>query len=132
MKKFCPSCGTENKTDSKFCPSCGASLEKAKEEVKAEKVETVSTYETEQKTNGMAIAGFVVSCTGLLCCGGILGIIGAILSGVALGKTGPGKEGGRGLAIAGLVIGIIETILAIVAILLYIFVFAAEISTYYY
>ena len=57
------------------------------------------------KTNGLAIAGFVCS---LLYFSGIIGLI---LSAVALNQIGknPG-QGGKGLAVAGLVIGIVDCV----------------------
>ncbi|MFB3137841.1 MAG: type II secretion system protein GspG [Phycisphaerales bacterium] len=53
-----------------------------------------------QQTNGMAIAGFVCSLVGLVSGGHLLSPIGLILSLVALKR-----EGGRGWAIAGIIIG---------------------------
>ncbi|MGF1647421.1 MAG: DUF4190 domain-containing protein [Kineosporiaceae bacterium] len=45
----------------------------------------------------------------------LLPLIGAILSFVALGQTGSGKRGGRGLAIAGAVIGTLLTLGGVIA-----------------
>ena len=56
------------------------------------------------KTNGLAVAGFVCSIVGWFCCG-ITSIIGVILSIVALSQIKNRQEGGKGLAIAGIVIG---------------------------
>ncbi len=53
-----------------------------------------------QQTNGMAIAGFVCSLVGLVSGGHLLSPIGLILSLVALRR-----EGGRGWAIAGIILG---------------------------
>ncbi len=53
-----------------------------------------------QQTNGMAIAGFVCSLVGMVSGGHLLSPIGLILSLVALKR-----EGGRGWAIAGIIIG---------------------------
>lgn len=66
--------------------------------------------------NGLATAGFVVSiCSLLINFAGIVGLIGAILSGVGLSKVkSTGK--GKGLAIAGLIIGIISVIYGIYSI----------------
>ena len=61
------------------------------------------------KTNGMAIAGFVVA---LVCCGPL----GIVFSAIGLNQINKNpSQGGRGLAVAGLVIGIITTIVALVA-----------------
>lgn len=54
-----------------------------------------------QKTNGMAIAGFV---TAVVCCSPV----GIILSAIALSQISKDpSQAGRGLATAGLIIGII-------------------------
>lgn len=64
-------------------------------------------------TNGLAIAALVCSLFGWLCViGGILGIILGVL---ALGQIRQSGQGGRGLAIAGIVIGGIVTALVIFA-----------------
>ncbi|OMC14715.1 DUF4190 domain-containing protein [Mycobacterium sp. SP-6446] len=64
-------------------------------------------------TNGLAITSLVCSLFGWLCIiGGILGIILGVL---ALGQIRQSGQGGRGLAIAGIVIGGIVTALVIFA-----------------
>ncbi|HWF28505.1 MAG TPA: DUF4190 domain-containing protein [Mycobacterium sp.] len=64
-------------------------------------------------TNGMAIASLVCSLFGWLCIiGGILGIIFGFL---ALGQIKQSGQGGRGMAIAGIVIGVVVTALVIFA-----------------
>ena len=63
------------------------------------------------QTNGLAIAGFVCSLVGLFT--GILSPIGLVLSLVALGKPG-----GRGFAIAGVVLGLIGSCGMILALIL--------------
>lgn len=64
-------------------------------------------------TNGMAIASLVCSLFGWICIiGGILGIIFGFM---ALGQIRQSGQGGRGLAIAGIVIGAIATALVIFA-----------------
>ncbi|MGF1647799.1 MAG: DUF4352 domain-containing protein [Kineosporiaceae bacterium] len=47
-------------------------------------------------TSGLAVAGFVLAF--------VFAPVGLVLSLVALGRTGPGKQGGRGLAVSGAVI----------------------------
>lgn len=64
-------------------------------------------------TNGMAIASLVCSLFGWICIiGGILGIIFGFM---ALGQIRQSGQGGRGMAIAGIVIGVIVTALVILA-----------------
>lgn len=69
-----------------------------------------------QSSNGLAIAGFVVSiCSLFINFGGIVWLIGTILSAVGLSKVkSTGK--GKGFAIAGLIMGIISIIYGIYSI----------------
>ena len=65
----------------------------------------------ENKTNGMSIAGFVVSLATCFLFGfyGISGIVGIVLS--AVGRSQAVRDGGKtGLGTAGIVIGIINVI----------------------
>ena len=79
-----------------------------------------NNFQAPQKTNGFAITGFVLSLFG---CTGILAII---FSAISLNqfKKDP-NQGGKGLAIAGLVIGILD----VVGVIIYWIVVAAAVST---
>ena len=67
-------------------------------------------------TNGFAIAGFIVSlCSLIINFGGIVGLVGTILSGVGLAHVKT-KGKGKGFAIAGLIIGIISIVYGIYSI----------------
>ena len=69
--------------------------------------------------NGLSIAGFSVSCAAILCnfvLFGLPGVVGLILSIVGLCQCNNRSEKGRGLAIAGIAIG---AILSLLMILLY-------------
>ena len=69
-----------------------------------------------QKTNGLAIAGFV---TALACCSPV----GIILSAIGLSQIGKDpSQKGKGLATAGLIIGIVSLIASI---FYYIFIFSS-------
>lgn len=63
-------------------------------------------YQPEPKTNTLAIVGFVLSF--------LLNIVGAIISLVALSQIKKSGEKGRGLAIAGAIIGFIGFVLSII------------------
>lgn len=107
MNNFCPNCGKENKTNSNFCPNCGTAMNDSA-------ISTPNVSATE-KTNGLALAGFITALVSLLInFWGIVGIVATILSGVGLSKTGPGKEKGRGMAIAGLIIGIFSILYGVI------------------
>ena len=61
-------------------------------------------------TSGMAIASLVCSLAGILICG-IPAVLGVIFGFVGLSQTKDGARRGRGMAIAGLVVGIIVVLL---------------------
>lgn len=62
----------------------------------------------QQKTNGLAIAGFV---TAIACCSPV----GIVLSAIGLSQINKDpNQKGKGLAIAGLVIGIVSLVFAII------------------
>lgn len=77
-----------------------------------------------QKTNGLAIAGFV---TALACCSPV----GIILSAIGLSQINKNpNQKGKGLATAGLIIGVISLVGTV---FYYLFVFSSEIlDTYDY
>lgn len=56
------------------------------------------------ETNGLGLAGFIVSLVGLMMCGGLLSPVGMIMSLIALGKRP------KGFAIAGVVLGVIGSL----------------------
>ncbi len=138
MAKFCRECGKELEENSKFCKNCGTKIEEEKTEEANTSNENINesaasnagtnvtynqTYVT-KKSNGMAIAGFVISLVSLLCCGysSWLGLIFSIIGLVNANKNeGEGKE----LAIAGIVI---SSILLIIIVLLTIFGVMASVT----
>ena len=67
-----------------------------------------------QKTNTLAIVGLVLAF--------IAAPIGAIISFVALGQIKKTGEGGRGLALAGAILGILFTVFSILVIIFSIFI----------
>ena len=78
------------------------------------------------KTNGLAIAGFICSLIGFLCCT-ISAVVGLVLSIVGLNKIKATGENGRGLAIAGIILGALGVITSIVTTII---IFGANASTY--
>lgn len=68
--------------------------------------------------DGLAIAGFVTGLVGIFIFGIILGILGIVFSAIALSRIRkePEVRTGRGLAIAGLVLGIISVVGAFIII----------------
>lgn len=134
----CMNCGHMCAPDAQVCPSCGGEPSPAapsRPERSRPPAETAATqppqtaaeapqtgpavtylgnvgpppHAREPKTSGMAIASFVLSLCGFFCAGMILGTLAVIFGGVALAKINSDPQlGGKGLAIAGLVIGIID------------------------
>ncbi len=70
----------------------------------------IDATNSKPKFSGFAIAGFVVSLVGLFIFAIVGGVIGVIMSAFALKETKQNIKRGRGLAIAGLVISIIDII----------------------
>jgi Domain of unknown function (DUF4190) len=77
-----------------------------------------------QKTNGMAVASLVLSISALFC--GLPAILGIICGHVALGQINRRGEHGRGLAIAGLVIGYVFVVLFLVFVVIVVLLSAAN------
>jgi|LakMenE01Jun11ns_1017448.scaffolds.fasta_scaffold8823727_1 peptidyl-prolyl cis-trans isomerase B (cyclophilin B) len=79
-----------------------------------------------QKTNGMAIAGFVVA---LVCCSPL----GIIFSAIGLNQIEKDPaQGGKGLAIAGLIIGVVGLIGSLILWAFWGTLFGAAIDSYDY
>lgn len=112
MAKFCKNCGTELK-EGKVCQNCGTVNEGAT--VKETKTassssssstatnQTVNTTTTNNGSNGLAIAGFVLSLVGLFCCG-FTSVLGLIFSIIGLVNANKENSNNKGLAIAGIII----------------------------
>ena len=70
------------------------------------------------QNNGMAIASLVCALVGLTGLGFVLGPV-AVVLGIA-GLSSSERDGGRGVAMAGIVIGAIETLLTIALVVLFV------------
>jgi len=67
------------------------------------------------KTSGYAIASLVCAAVGLLtCCGFVPSLLGIVLGGVSLGPIRRGEVMGRGLAISGIILGIVGLLVGMV------------------
>lgn len=115
---YCPDCGNKLIPNSKFCSKCGKQIFKFKEEINNKE----KTLSNQKKTNGFAIAGFVIALISLFTLG-----IGSILSFIfsLIGLTKSQKEyDGQGLSIAGIVISVISFSM-LLAVIFYLFIWLA-------
>lgn len=97
MAKYCGNCGSKMDSDASFCTNCGT----------ANSGEVKTSYEdSENWTNGFAIAGFV--------CSFIFALLGLIFSIVGLNKADEHDGKGKGLAIAGIIIAAINMFLGFI------------------
>ncbi len=109
MSKFCPNCGKEVNENAVICVNCGVALNNQ------------NIVDETNKTNSLAVAGFVTSIVSLIInLWGLVGLISLILSVIGLVQISNKQEKGKGLAIAGTIIGFISIIYAAVVIINYI------------
>lgn len=103
---YCSRCGKEFSEGTQFCPYCGQSA-----------VAVPSSYPNanEGRYNVCAIVGFVLSLVSLfLSFGGVLPLAALIVSAVGIKQTKERNEKGSGHAIAGVVIGAVCLIFALI------------------
>ena len=121
MAKFCTSCGQELIEGAKACGNCGAKVE-GTVTVKATPESGTTTVNVNAvnngPTNGLAVAGFVVSLVSTFLCCGVFNLVSLILSIVGLAQAKNYNGNGKGLAIAGIIISCIFMILGILMIIL--------------
>ena len=108
MAKFCINCGKEMPDGASACPSCGTMVEGA---VPAGTTVVVNNVQPQKKTNGLALAGFIVSLVSTLLCCGSFSMISLILSILGVVKAKDYGGNGKGLGIAGIIISAIGFIL---------------------
>lgn len=91
---FCPKCGKEIMDEAVICPHCGC----------ATKAGTNSVGE--RKTNIFAIVGFIFSF--------LFAIVGLVLSIIGYKKAPEYNNSGKNLALAGIIISAINSVLGII------------------
>ena len=111
---FCKNCGKELNENTNFCPYCG---EKVYNDEAYVKVNLGYDSPKSNKICVKALVGFIVSLAGILLAALPCGIVGIIFS--IMGKKEAEAKGlkGRGFAIAGIVVGIIDIAFGILAII---------------
>ena len=117
MSKYCIYCGKELSDNTKYCANCGKNTESNNITENNQNVNTAN--QGEAKTNGQAIASFVLSIVGLFIFGLICGILALSMGVTSLKhiKAFP-NEKGKGLAIAGIVIGSIDCVFVLLGTIL--------------
>lgn len=144
QKMFCPNCGNHIlDANASFCPNCGAKLNSFAQDSAQSSARQDSQQDSQQSWynqfnytppqqdctpcapsanyNGLSIAGFCVSCAAIFfnrTLFGLAGIAGLILSIIGLRQCNARGDKGRGLAIAGIVIGAVLTLLVILLIVI--------------
>ena len=113
---YCKYCGGKNESDAVFCSHCGGVLKNlsgtqaaqasAKKDSGDVQPVKVVVEQAPTKTNGFAIAGFVLS----LCAGWLLGLI---FSGIGVAKRQQYSKA-NGLAFAGLVISLVSMAVSLI------------------
>lgn len=107
MEQYCRRCGVKLEEGMRFCPSCGAAVTEAY----PGQVSGAAPRPRTASSNGLAVAGFVVSLVSLLINFlGIVGIVGLILSGIGLSQASREGDNRRGMALAGVIIGALSTL----------------------
>lgn len=97
----CSKCGMVAPHPAPFCSSCGTSL------ISGGVMPAIPSMPVAPKTSGLAITGFVLS---FVC--GVLGLIFSIL-GYNEAKKSNGRITGQGFALAGIIISIVSTLIAL-------------------
>lgn len=96
MARFCPNCGNEVEENADICLKCG---------FKMQNTNSISNNTSSKNSNGMAVAGFILSF--------FFALLGLIFSIIGLKKS---KEtnSGKGLSIAGIIISCINMIIGVI------------------
>ncbi|HET8779503.1 MAG TPA: DUF4190 domain-containing protein [Agromyces sp.] len=80
------------------------------------------------KTNTLAIISLVASIAGIVILWGIGSVVGVICGHISLSQIKKTGEQGRGMAVAGLIVGYVGIALAIIAVIIFFAIFAAVIA----
>lgn len=105
MAKFCTNCGAELNDEQDICVKCGKMVKKS------------NSNSSNGNKNTMATTGFIIAIVSLFInFAGLVGLAATIVSGIGLAKAKDFDGNGKGLAIAGLVIGIFSIIYGIYSI----------------
>jgi uncharacterized membrane protein YvbJ len=115
---YCNKCGARIAEGSSFCSQCGAAVDQPAEQPQPENTQpqTEQALATEQ-TSGFAVASLVLGIVGIII--NFLSVLAIIFGAIGISQTSnnPALKG-KGMAVAGLVLGIIVVFLWIILIFL--------------
>lgn len=133
MAKFCISCGSELPEGAVACPNCGASQNATPQSQPQPQVVVNNVQQPQGKSNGIGIAGFIISIVSLILCCGSASVISLILSIVGAAKAKDCDGNGKGLSIAGIIISIVGIIVFAIVFFVYLLAIieSGGTSTYY-
>ncbi|MBO7208966.1 MAG: zinc-ribbon domain-containing protein [Clostridia bacterium] len=101
---YCENCGNLLEEKVQFCNKCG---------------KRVTVVNSQNQTNLFSIVGLIVACISLfLNFWGIVGIAAVILSSIGLIQSNQARGQGRGVAITGILLGVLSIIYAFMVLLL--------------
>lgn len=108
---ICKRCGKESASEAAFCDFCGNRLDYSLQS-------TEQPVAHKQKSNIMAIVGFILGCVSLLInFWGIVGIIALTFSIIGITQINNNGEKGKGFAICGIILGVVGVIWGVIALL---------------
>lgn len=114
---FCPKCGKEIEDGSKECVACGEKFEVNEPAIQTQEIPQIQEVSNVDKKCKKAKTSLIVAIVGLIIAGIICGTY-ALITGIqALKEIKEDKElSGRGVAIAGVVLGLLDVVLSIYSI----------------
>lgn len=111
--KNCKHCGAQLADDDTYCYFCGAQLEDEKNETFSNVADSNQTNQIEYINNGFALAGFALAF--------FMPLLGLIFSIIGLKKAPLFKFQRRGLAIAGIIVAILNYVISFIILFIYIY-----------
>lgn len=122
---ICPSCGQRKVTEGQFCINCGYNFNN----VQPQQNNVTTNAVTNNPSNGMGIAGLVISIISFICCCGSLSWLSLIFSIIGMNYAKKNNDVGKGISLAGLIISIIGLLIIILYIIFVVVVAGSTYST---
>lgn len=128
MARFCTNCGNEVPAEYAVCTNCGTPVNGGV--APAQQTVVVNAAQPKQ-TNGLAIAGFVVSLVSFLLCCGSFSIISLILSIIGTIKAKDYNGNGKAMGIIGIVLSVLGILIFTIFMIFYAAVLVDEMGYNY-